>query len=68
MKMLRRFGWFFGYYILFPEGSFKKEPDERMKLRRTDKVGKFEVEKVKNKGAVSKNVDHVMISPRSLLK
>ena len=27
-----------------------------MKLRRTNKVGKFEVKKVKNKGAVSKNV------------
>ena len=27
-----------------------------MKFRRTNKVGKFEVKKVKNKGAVSKNV------------
>ena len=30
-----------------------------MKFRRTNKVGKFEVKKVKNKGAVSKNVVHV---------
>ena len=34
----------------------KKEPDQRMKFRRTNKVGKFEVTKVKKKGAVSKNV------------
>ena len=36
-----------------------------MKVRRTNKVGKFEVKKVKKKGAVSKNVVHVAISPRS---
>ena len=36
-----------------------------MKFRRTNKVGKFEVTKVKNKGAVSKNVVRVTISPRS---
>ena len=36
-----------------------------MKVRRTNKVGKFEVKKVKNKGAVSKNVGRVVISPRS---
>ena len=36
-----------------------------MKFRRTDIVGKFEVEKVKNKGAVSENVVQVTISPRS---
>ena len=36
-----------------------------MKYRRTNKVGKFEVKKVKNKGAVSKNVVRVAISPRS---
>ena len=35
-----------------------------MKFRRTNKVGKFEVKKVKNKGAVSKNVVRVAISPR----
>ena len=35
-----------------------------MKYRRTNKVGKFEVKKVKNKGAVSKNVVRVAISPR----
>ena len=49
----------------FPEGIFKKEPDQRMKFKRTNKVGKFEVKKVKNKGAVSKNVVRVAISPRS---
>ena len=36
-----------------------------MKFRRTNKVGKFEVKKVKNKGAVSKNVVRVAITPRS---
>ena len=30
-----------------------------MKYRRTNKVGKFEVKKIKNKGAVSKNVVRV---------
>ena len=34
-----------------------------MKFRRTNKVGKFEVKKVKNKGAVSKNVVGVAITP-----
>ena len=36
-----------------------------MKFRRTNKVGKFEVKEVKNKGAMSKNVVRVDISPRS---
>ena len=36
-----------------------------MKFRETNKVGKFEVKKVKNKGGVSKNVVRVAISPRS---
>ena len=36
-----------------------------MKFRKTNKVGKFEVKKVKNKGAVSKNVVRVAICPRS---
>ena len=36
-----------------------------MKFRRTHKVGKFEVKKVKNKGAVIKNGVRVAISPRS---
>ena len=36
-----------------------------MKFRRANKFGKFEVKKVKNKGAVSKNVVRVAISPRS---
>ena len=40
--------------------SFKKEPDQRMKFRRTNKVGKFEIKKVKNKGALSKNVVRVV--------
>ena len=39
-----------------------------MKYRRTSNVGKFEVKKVKNKGAVSKNVVCVAISPRSPFK
>ena len=51
--------------FLFPEGIFKKEPDQRMEFRKTNKVGKFEVKKVKNKGAVSKNVVRVAICPRS---
>ena len=38
-----------------------------MKYRKTNKVGKFEVKKVKNKGAVNKNVVRVAISPRSPL-
>ena len=50
--------------FLFSEGFFKKEPDQRMKFRETNKVGKFEVKKVRNKGAVSKNVVGVAISPR----
>ena len=36
-----------------------------MKFRRTNKVGKFEIKMVKNKGAVSKNVVRVAITPRS---
>ena len=39
-----------------------------MKYRRTNKVGEFEVQKAKNKGAVSKNVVRVAISPRSPFK
>ena len=39
-------GWFFGYF-LFPQRIFTKEPDQRMKFKRTNKVGKFEVKKVK---------------------
>ena len=39
-----------------------------MKFRRTNKVGKSEVNKVKNKGAVGKNVVGVTISPRSPLQ
>ena len=36
-----------------------------MKFRRTKEVEKFEVKKVKNKGAVSKNVVRVAITPRT---
>ena len=36
-----------------------------MKFKKTNKVGKFEVKKVKNKGAVSKNAVRVAITPRS---
>ena len=46
----------FSDIFLFSEGIFKKEPDQRMKFRKTNKVGKFEVKKVRNKGAMSKNV------------
>ena len=55
----------FSDIFLFPEGIFLKEPNQRMKFRRTNKVGKFEVKKVKNKGAVTKNVVRVAISPHS---
>ena len=55
----------FSDIFLFPEGFFKKEPNQRMKFRRTNKVGKVEVKIVKNNGAVSKNVVRVAISPRS---
>ena len=67
MKMLgaKAFWAVFPIFFLFPEGIFKKEPDQKMKFRRTNKVGKFEVKKVKNKGAVSKTVVRVVISPRS---
>ena len=67
MKMLgaKAFWVVFWIFFLFPEGIFKKEPDQRMKFRKTNKVGKFEVKKVKNEGAVSKNVVRVAICPRS---
>ena len=67
MKMLgaKAFWVVFSDIFHFPEGIFTKEPDQRMKYRRTNKVGKFEVKKVKNKGAVSKNVVRVAITPRS---
>ena len=55
----------FSDIFLFPEEIFEKEPDQRMKFRKSNKVGKFEVKKVKHKGAVSKNVVRVAISPRS---
>ena len=55
----------FRILFFFSEAIYKKEPDQRMKFRRTNKVGKFEVNKVKNKGAVSKNAVRVAISPRS---
>ena len=51
MKMLEAKAFLGGFsdIFLFPEGIFKKEPDQRMKFRRTNKVGKFEVKKVKIK-------------------
>ena len=39
-----------GFSDFFLLKEFLKEPDQRMKFRRTNKVGKFEVKKVKNKG------------------
>ena len=55
----------FRIFFFFLKEFLKKKPDQRMKFRRTNKVGKFEVKKVKNKGAMSKNVVRVAISPRS---
>ena len=67
MKMLgaKAFWVVFLIFFFFLIDFFKKEPDQRMKFRRTNKVGKFEVKKVNNKGAVSKNVVRAAISPRS---
>ena len=66
MKMLRAkvFGVVFRIFYFFLKG-FLKIADQKMKFRRTNKVGKFEGRKVKNKGAVSKNVVRVAISPSS---
>ena len=55
----------FRIFFFFLKEFFLKEPDQAMKYRRTNKVGKFVVKKVKNNGAVSKNVVRVAISPRS---
>ena len=45
----------FRVFFFFSERNFKeKEPNQRMKIRRTNTVGKLKVQKVKNKGAVSK--------------
>ena len=65
MKMLGAKAFWVVFRFLFPEGNFKKEPDQGMKFRKTNKVGKFEVKKVKNKGAVGKNVVRVAITARS---
>ena len=67
MKMLgaKAFWVVFRILFFFLKEFFKKEPDQRMKFRKTNKVGKFEVKKVKDKGAVSRNVVRVAISPRS---
>ena len=67
MKMLgaKAFWVVFRILFFFLKKFFKKEPNQRMKFKKTNKVGKFEVNKVRNKGAVSKNVVRVTISPRS---
>ena len=52
----------FQIFFFFLKEFFKKEPDQRMKFRRTNKVAKFEIKKVKNEGAVSKNGVRVAIS------
>ena len=57
----------FSDIFLFPEGIFKKEPDQRMKFRRTNKVGKFEVKKVKNKGAKMPFVSRFLHGPLKLV-
>ena len=66
MKMLgaKAFLEVFRIFFFFLKEFFKKN-HIRMKFRRTNKVGKFEVKIVKNKGAVSKNVVRVAITPRS---
>ena len=53
------------YTRFFLKEYLKKERNQSMKARKTNKVAKIEVKKVKNKGAVSKNVVRVAISPRS---
>ena len=66
MKMLgAKAFWVVFRIFFFSEGIFKKEPDQRIQFRKTNKIGKFKVKKVKNKGAVSRNVVRVAISPRS---
>ena len=65
MRGAKAFWVVFQIFVLFAGGFFLKEPDQRMKFRRTNKVGKFEVKKVNNKGAVGKNVVRVTISLRS---
>ena len=66
MKMLgAKAFWVFFRILLFFLKEFKKKTNQRMKFKKTNKVGKFEVKKVRNKGAVSKNVVRVPISPRS---
>ena len=67
MKMLgaKAFWVVFQIFFFFLKEFFNKKPGQMMKFRRTNKVGKFEVKKVKNKGAVCKNVARVTISPRS---
>ena len=64
MKMLgaKAFWEVFGFFS-FSWRNFKKKTISKMKFRKTNKVGKFEVKKVKNKGAVSKNVVRVAITP-----
>ena len=66
MKMLgaKAFWAVFRICFFYLQEFLKKVSDERMKLRWINKVGKFEVKKVKNKAAVGKNVVQVTISPR----
>ena len=64
MQGAKAFWVVFRIFFFFLKG-FLKEPNQRRKFRRTNKVGKFEVKKVKNKGAVSKNIVRVAITPRS---
>ena len=59
------FGRFFGYFSFSWRNLLKKEPTQRMRFRRTNKVGNFEVKKVKSKGTVNKNVVLVAISRQS---
>ena len=56
MKMLgaKAFWAVFRICFFYLQDFFKKVSDERMKFRWINKVGKFEVKKVKNKAAVGK--------------
>ena len=67
MKMLEaKAFWLVFRIIFFLQMEFLKQNQIKgWSSEGQKKVGKFEVKKVKNKGAVSKNVVRVAISPRS---
>ena len=51
--------------FLFPEGVYKKRTKSKDEVHKDKQIWKFEVIKVKNEGAVSKNVERVAICPSS---